>query len=413
MQKVITDGFLRGLKPPDVGRIEIRDTTCRGLVLRLTPGGTATWSTRGLLPSGKHGRVTLGTWPHVGIADARRRAKQAVAATQAGADPVQAKREARVEAKALAARPTVADLWREYSAAKIATGKWSENHTGNSDAFFARVLEPVHGKRALADVTRADWTALIAAEGKKGQGARATALRLIRGFDNFAEVSGWIDRAALPRMAAAVLAPPVRPRQRTPSDDELVAIWRGAEALRPKARCFIRLLVLTSARRSEVADLRAGELDLDADAGPVWRLPPGRSKNRLGHVMPLHKLALDELRVVWPVQWGEKPDPEHRVLGANAITGLQDFSKVKSALDEESGVTGWVLHDLRRSARATMARLGVPRDHAEAALSHVSHRSALERTYDTHNYLTEAISALRTWQSYVATLIEPGMVALP
>ena len=62
----------------------------------------------------------------------------------------------------------------------------------------------------------------------------------------------------------------------------------------------------------------------------------------------------------------------------------------------------WRWHDLRRTARTGMTRLGVPRDHAEAAINHVSGRSKLERTYDRHDYAPEVIAALTLWQGHVA-----------
>ncbi len=61
-------------------------------------------------------------------------------------------------------------------------------------------------------------------------------------------------------------------------------------------------------------------------------------------------------------------------------------------------MTDWRWHDLRRTARTGMTRLGVARDHAEAAINHVSGRSALERTYDRHDY---AASYGRIWVTAV------------
>jgi hypothetical protein len=52
-----------------------------------------------------------------------------------------------------------------------------------------------------------------------------------------------------------------------------------------------------------------------------------------------------------------------------------------------------------------MTRLGVPRDHAEAAINHLSGRSKLERTYDRHDYSAEIVAALSRWQAHVAALV--------
>ena len=57
-----------------------------------------------------------------------------------------------------------------------------------------------------------------------------------------------------------------------------------------------------------------------------------------------------------------------------------------------------------------MTRAGVPRDHAEAAINHVSGRSALERTYDRHDYAEEVTAALKLWQAHVAALVAPAAI---
>ncbi len=92
----------------------------------------------------------------------------------------------------------------------------------------------------------------------------------------------------------------------------------------------------------------------------------------------------------------------------DALTPSQTGSKLKAKLDRLSGVTSWRWHDLRRTARTGMTRLGVPKEHAEAAINHVSGRSTLERTYNRHDYAAEVAAALSRWQTHVA-----GLVARP
>ncbi len=118
--------------------------------------------------------------------------------------------------------------------------------------------------------------------------------------------------------------------------------------------------------------------------------------------MPLHPLLVDDLRAVWPKHAAA---PSWKLLGDIAGSGFRGYSKLKARLDKASGVTGWRWHDLRRTARTGMTRLGVSRDHAEAALNHISGRSALERTYDRHDYAQEVIAALKRWQSHVAARV--------
>lgn len=70
--------------------------------------------------------------------------------------------------------------------------------------------------------------------------------------------------------------------------------------------------------------------------------------------------------------------------GANPISG---FAKFKLAFDKACGVTGWRLHDLRRTARSLMSQAGVPTDHAERCLGHVM--PGVRGVYDRYEYLDE------------------------
>jgi integrase len=70
------------------------------------------------------------------------------------------------------------------------------------------------------------------------------------------------------------------------------------------------------------------------------------------------------------------------------------FSQFKEKLDKASGVTGWRLHDLRRTARSLMSRAGVDADIAERCLGHVMGCGAF--TIGTHT-LRKSVTLLRRW----------------
>jgi integrase len=193
----------------------------------------------------------------------------------------------------------------------------------------------------------------------------------------------------------------VAARERALSDAELRTIWLAADLLRPKPRVFVHLLAMTAAREMEVADIATGEVNLDAGR---WAIPGTRTKNGRGIVLPLHPLLIADLRAVWPVH-GERAGPNWRLLGGIAGSGLRGFSPIKRHLDALSGVAAWRWHDLRRTARTGLTRLGVERDHAEAALNHVSGRTALERVYDRHDFAPEVIGAIGRWHAHVAALV--------
>jgi len=69
----------------------------------------------------------------------------------------------------------------------------------------------------------------------------------------------------------------VRPRAARASDGELTAIWQSLED--NHYGNIVKLLMLTAARRDEIASLCWSEIDLD---GALITLPPPRTKNRPG-----------------------------------------------------------------------------------------------------------------------------------
>src|SRR4051812_46089076 len=96
MQKVLTDAYLRAVTPPASGRLEISDTRCGGLVLRVTSKGAKSWSFRfrdriTQAPL----RVTIGRYPDIGLAAARETADGYRRAVSTGSNPAEVKRNAR------------------------------------------------------------------------------------------------------------------------------------------------------------------------------------------------------------------------------------------------------------------------------------------------------------------------------
>jgi integrase len=442
MKRDLNDAWLRAVKPPASGRLEVVDARTPGLVFRLTSAGAASWVFRGRTKDARQTRITLGRYlpgakdAGMSLGEARAAAKDAAADLRKGADPVAEKRaaraarlvreaaeaRARAEAEAMGGGPlpgSVAARLAEWQASRA--GEWSPRYVAEVKRIAERAIIPALGSRLLTETTRADWTGLIAdwrrnvakpkpppragekgkpgASPQDGSGAAAFLYRTVSAFLNFAEVQGWIAAPLLPRKGASLIAPAPAARARVLTDAELAAVWKAADRESPKLRAFVRLLILTGARELEVADVAAGELDLAAGR---WTIPGERTKNRIGYTLPLSPLALAVLRAVWPA---EEPAADHRLLGRATGSGFRGFGKLKARMDAATKVAGWRWHDLRRTARTGMTRLGVPRDHAEAAINHVSGRTKLERTYDRHDYAPEVIAALTLWQGHVAGLV--------
>jgi integrase len=150
-----------------------------------------------------------------------------------------------------------------------------------------------------------------------------------------------------------------RARSRTLTDDEIRKLWTATEPSDKAAQPFhalVRFLLLTGARRNEATLLPFSEID-----GTDWCLPAARNKTKVDLIRPLSRAAQAIISAQLRIDDGPL---------VFSFDGRRPISpsRAKRALDRACGVTGWVLHDLRRTARTLMSRAGVNTDYAERAL---------------------------------------------
>jgi integrase len=216
-----------------------------------------------------------------------------------------------------------------------------------------------------------------------------------------------IDRSPIEGMKPPPLPPS---RDRVLSDDDLALVWRGTEALGYPFGPLVRLLVLTGARREEVAAMEWSELDR---AAATWSLPASRSKNAQAVENALSASAvaiLDGLaeRIGLNGRWPHKGF----VFSTTGETSVSGYSRAKRRLDKvvvdlasEDELTPpepWRLHDLRRTLATGLQRLGVRLEVTEAVLNHVSgSRSGIVGIYQRHNWKDEKRAALEAWATHV------------
>ena len=192
------------------------------------------------------------------------------------------------------------------------------------------------------------------------------------------------------------------PRTRILTDDELRALWRSSVdyPLGP----FVRLLILTGQRKSEVAEARWPEFDL---AKGLWTIPHERMKAGAAHVVPLVADELDVLEALPRFTHGDYLFTT--TFGAKPING---FSKAKARIDaamssELSGgkrLAPWVLHDIRRTMRTHLSALPVPDLVRELVIGHT--KPGLHKVYDQHAYLDEKREALTLWAERLRRIVQ-------
>jgi integrase len=86
---------------------------------------------------------------------------------------------------------------------------------------------------------------------------------------------------------------------------------------------------------------------------------------------------------------------------------FNSFDNAKERLDKCSGIIGWRLHDLRRTAATEMARLGIAQHVVEKLLNHRSGSiRGVAAVYNRHSYLDERRYALEAWARRLETIVD-------
>lgn len=393
----VTAAALNSLKPSNKRR-EVPDGRVGGLyhVVQAAPSGARSWCFR-YRANGVARKLTFGPFPALSLADARALALKAAAAVASGEDPAGEKR-AKVEAaKAKAAEEaTPLDLVEvvvRTFVARHAKAKTRPRTAFEIQRLLARDVLPMWGKRRLSTISRADVHALL--DGIVDRGAPILANRtvtVLKTLGRFAAERGIVatNPFADVRKPSAEVS-----RDRVLSGKEVAGLLTALDAENYPYRELITLLLLTSARRTEVAEAKWPEFDLDAR---TWTLPRERSKNGVERTLPLPD---DVVAILRGLDRFEGTDFVFTCDGSGPVRG---FPLMKQRLDKRMSaalgepVKGWTLHDLRRSCASGMAEIGVAPHIVEAVLGHKSGIiKGVARVYNRFNYASEQRTALEAW----------------
>ncbi len=379
-RRQLTDRFCDSAKAREgEAQTDYFDADVSGLSLRVSRSGRKAWTFLFSDPGGRRVRMTLGTYPATSLATARSRAETARGEIEAGKRPTPRKPD------------TLRAICEEYLTREGAALR----SAALRKATFERLVYPRLGDYPIADVRRSDIVRLLdAIEDENGPVMADQALAYLRRvFTWYASRSDDFRSPIVRGMART--KPRERTRERTLTDDEIRVVWRAAVRANVFGS-FIRFVLLTGARRTEAAAMRWDEL------GPQgWTLPAARNKAKVDLVRPLSAAALAAL----PARRGPF------VFTTDGASPISGFSKFMAAFNRACGVSGWTLHDLRRTARSLMSRAGVSPDHAERCLGHVI--PGVRGTYDRHGYHDEKAKAFEALAAIIDRIVNPRDNVVP
>jgi integrase len=389
----LTELSVGRIRPPKSGRLEVWDSTLPAFGVRIMATGARSYVVAIRKPGARHpARIKVGEPCTMGLGEAREKARALMR------NPAALEERERAQADTVAAVIALfIERWQ-----KPRNRSWRE---------VERILtrELAHwADRPIQTITRRDVTDLMDSITDRGAPYMAN-----RTLAHVRKLFTWaMEREILTASPLVGVGAPAREvsRDRVLDHAELAAVWQACEALGWPFCPIVRLLIVTGARRDEVASMRWRDLDLER---AEWRLSREAVKNDREHVIPLSALALEIIGDLPQIDDSPLVFPANRASSTNPVSG---FSKAKRRLDQLSGVEGWRYHDIRRSVATGLQRLGVRLEVTEAVLGHVSgSRSGIVGVYQRHEYRDEKAAALAAWAREVERIVlgaTAGVVAL-
>ena len=416
----LTDKGVRALKT-DRAQEDFWDTLTPGLHLRVSGRtGRKTWFVR-YRAEGTHRRMKLGTYhedanPELGIlglADARKRAREALAVADAGEDPaLQRVEEGQDEDTSFQgmAREALTKLAR-----KGRGGKPTRRSTQRErERMLERELLPHWQGREAGSITRREVLHLVEGIAERGAPVQANrTLALIRVLYNQALKR---DFPGVEFNPAHMIDPPgvEEARDRYLKWEEFPVVWKTTEEENPLTRGAFRLTLFTAQRIGSVLAMRWDGITEDG-SGYVWRIPEEHFKGRRPHLVPLSPEAMTVVNEIREVQTSDEwvfPSREDA-----RRPHLSNMNGALARIRRRSGLDHWTLHDFRTTFRTWATRsksakphpgLGAPGHVADAILGHKEASLGFDRYTGskTRYLLAEKREALVVWGQFIRKVVK-------
>lgn len=355
-------------------------------------------------PDGKQRAVHIGYGREMSLAEARVAFERLKSQRRAGITPRAAPARPPAPAAPVGAY-TVADMVSDYLNAL--SGRRTPKSVKEAGRIFSHCVTARYGTLAAGEL--AVEHALDIAQRELNAGHNTQAGNVLR------ELSGAIEMATLARHLpldhvdpAAAARKLIRRtgsrlssnrRQRFLTDAEIAAfvLWLPHSQFSRSQRPALRLALEVGCRTGEAISARWDAFDLDRG---LWSLP--RTKTDAPRVIRLPRQSIEWLRAQQSVIGGNFLCPSTKGRASIQQKTLTEtmwrMRRDGTLLD----IPPWVPHDLRRTCRTGLARLGCPRPVAEAILGHSA--GGIVGNYDLHQYESEGGEWLQRWADHLESL---------
>lgn len=378
-----------------------------GLYLFIHDDGAKYWRLRYRFDE-KEKLLSVGVFPDISLADARKRADELRKQIANGQDPSVNRQKAKAEKKVSNAN-TFEVVAREWFGKQVAT--WAPSHTRDVKRRLEKDLFPSLGKRPIGEITAPE---LLAAVRKiEARGATDLAHRVLG-------VAGQVFRygvatgrcvSDVSRDLRGALTPHQKTNQAAVEEKGLPDLMRAVAAYDKEpingdtqTRLALQLIALTFVRTNELIGATWDEIDMKA---AMWVIPGARMKGGKDHLVPLAKQPLAILKELKTLAG----DSEYVLPGRNSNKPLSNNTILFALyrLGYKGKMTG---HGFRAVASTWLNESGkFEADWVEAQLAHTP-SNEVRSAYNRAKYLPARTKMMAAWANHIDTITGNKVVPL-
>lgn len=391
-RKTLVDADIRRIRPTDK-QFKIKDAN--GLLLLVMPSGTRLWRYRYEI-GGKESMCSLGAYPEVSLADARKARDEMRKLVKQGVSPVQHRK---VVARLLAAQTenSFEAVAREWMRSKK---KWRASYRKQVETILGNDVFPTIGSMPMDKVTAADIREIIK---RKAASDATTVAHLIRqwcvAIGHYAIADGKAEVNVAASLKGLIEVKPRTHHNPLTEADIPVFIERlNQEQGTESVRLALRLLLLTFVRPGEVRCAEWHEFDLTKK---LWTIPAARMKKGREHMVPLSSQVIKLLARLREI------NKHPRLLFPNVRDSKRPMSPTTlNRFLERIGYGGiFSAHGFRATASTILNSQGYNPDVIERQLAHLD-PSLTRRSYNRSDYMHDRTSMMKGWADHIDSLVK-------
>lgn len=293
----LTDVAIRKAKPKEK---PYKMADMLGLFMLVQPSGQKLWRMKYRF-KGTEKKLTIGTYPHVGLKDARKRRDDAKDILGEGKDPSFERKREQLRVNALAEN-TFTNIANEFCAKRRRDGDkaWAASTAARCE-YLLSLLDSSIGKMPIHEIEPIDALAAIRKIEKRGklESARRT-LQLASAVFRYAIATARLKSDPTRDLRGALTVPTVTHYGAVTDASKVGALLRSIDAYEGMGmvRWALQLAPHVFVRPGELRHSRWEEIDLDA---ALWIIPAEKMKMRKPHHVPFSRQSigiLEEIRSI-------------------------------------------------------------------------------------------------------------------